>query len=155
MDLLENKSHGSESRRQTVLNARSVVAVFGTGGILAGVLFLAAAFAIGWALGGPTADTRVVLGIATFQRNVAAPLVVAGQSFDDPNVTVMIIVVTVISMLILIPLTKALGRRAPPAPRRPERDGGGARRASRRRPVARRRDPQLRAVTIAPGIGKP
>jgi bile acid:Na+ symporter, BASS family len=101
---------------QTVLNARSVVAVFGTGGILAGVLFLAAAFAIGWALGGPTADTRVVLGIGTFQRNVAASLVVAGQSFDDPNVTVMIIVVTVVSMLILIPLTKALGRRAPAGP---------------------------------------
>ena len=35
---------------QTVLNIRSVVAVFGTGGILAGVLFLGVGVAVGWAL---------------------------------------------------------------------------------------------------------
>ena len=101
---------------QTVLNFRSVVAVFGTGGILAGVVFLAAGYAVGWALGGPTSDTRVVLGLGTFQRNIAAALVVANQSFKDPNVTVMIIVVTVVSMLILVPLSKALGRRSPARP---------------------------------------
>ena len=101
---------------QTVLNFRSVVAVFGTGGILAGVVFLAAAYAIGWALGGPKSDTRVVLGLGTAQRNIAAALVVANQSFDDPNVTVMIIVVTVVAMLVLIPLSKALGRRSPARP---------------------------------------
>ncbi len=37
---------------QTLLNVRSVLAVFGTGGILAGVLFLAVGFVVGWALGG-------------------------------------------------------------------------------------------------------
>ena len=101
---------------QTVLNFRSIVAVFGSGGILAGVVFLAAAYAIGWALGGPTSDTRVVLGLGTAQRNIAAALVVADQSFDDPKVTVMIIVVTVVTMLVLIPLCKALGRRSPARP---------------------------------------
>ena len=98
---------------QTVFNARSIVAVFGTGGILAASPLLAAAFAIGWVLGGPGMDTRLVLGLGTAQRNIAAALVVAGQSFNDPKVIVMIIVVTVVGMLILIPLCKALSRRSP------------------------------------------
>ena len=71
---------------QTLLNVRSVVAVFGTGGILAGVLFLGVGVAVGWALGGSARDTRSVLGLGTAQRNIAAALVVANQSFEDPNV---------------------------------------------------------------------
>src|SRR4051812_39856226 len=38
---------------QTLLNVRGVVAVFGTGGILAGVVFLAAGGGVGGVLGGP------------------------------------------------------------------------------------------------------
>src|SRR5881397_1718367 len=41
-----------------VTNIKNVLAVFGTGGILAGLLFIAVAFAVGWWLGGPTTDTR-------------------------------------------------------------------------------------------------
>jgi BASS family bile acid:Na+ symporter len=78
---------------QTLLNLRSVAAVFGTFGILAAVVFLAAGYATGWVLGGPANDTRVVLGLGTSQRNIAASLVVAGQSFDDPTVVVMVVVV--------------------------------------------------------------
>ena len=70
---------------QTLLNVRSVMAVFGTGGILAGVLFLAVGFVVGWALGGAATETRSVLGLGTAQRNIAAALVVANQSFDDPE----------------------------------------------------------------------
>src|SRR3954447_9407916 len=97
---------------QTLLNLRSVAAVFGTFGILAAVIFLAAGYAIGWVLGGPARDTRVVLGLATAQRNIAASLVVAGQSFDDPTIVVMVVVVAVASSLMLVPLAGALGRRA-------------------------------------------
>ena len=67
---------------QTVLNVRSVIAVFGTGGILAGVLFLGVGVAVGWALGGSTRETRSVMGLGTAQRNIAAALVVANQSFQ-------------------------------------------------------------------------
>src|SRR3954469_2222678 len=80
---------------QTLFNVRSVVAVFGTGGILAGVMFLAVGFSVGWALGGSTRGTRSVLGLGTAQRNIAAALVVANQSFDDPNVGVMIVVIAI------------------------------------------------------------
>ena len=99
---------------QTLLNVRSVMAVFGTGGILAGVVFLAVGFAAGWALGGSTGDTRSVMGLGTAQRNIAAALVVANQSFDDPNVVVMVVVIAIVGLLTLMPLSRALGRRVPP-----------------------------------------
>jgi len=96
---------------QTLLNVRSVLAVFGTGGILAGVLFLAVGFVVGWALGGPATETRSVLGLGTAQRNIAAALVVANQSFDDPNVVVMVVVIAIVGLLTLMPLSRVLGRR--------------------------------------------
>ncbi len=96
----------------TLLNIRSVMAVFGTGGILAGALFLVAGFAVGWALGGSTGQTRLVLGLGTSQRNIAAALVVANQSFSDPDVVVMVVVVAIVGLLVLMPLSRKLGRRA-------------------------------------------
>jgi bile acid:Na+ symporter, BASS family len=95
----------------TVFNVRSVLAVFGTGGILAGLLFLAFGFGIGWLLGGPTTDTRRVLGLGTSQRNIAAALVVGGQSFHDPDVVVMVVVVAIVGLLLLIPLSRFLAKR--------------------------------------------
>jgi bile acid:Na+ symporter, BASS family len=97
---------------QTLLNVRSVMAVFGTGGILAGILFLGVGVAVGWALGGSSRDTRTVLGLGTAQRNIAAALVVANQSFDDPNVVVMVVVVAIAGLLTLMPLSRVLGRRS-------------------------------------------
>jgi BASS family bile acid:Na+ symporter len=105
---------------QTLLNVRSVVAVFGTGGILAGVLFLAVGFVVGWALGGAR-ETRSVLGLGTAQRNIAAALVVANQSFDDPNVVVMVVVIAIVGLLTLMPLSRALGRRVATATAAPVR----------------------------------
>lgn len=106
---------------QTLLNVRSVVAVFGTGGILAGVLFLAVGFIVGWALGGAARETRSVLGLGTAQRNIAAALVVANQSFDDPNVVVMVVVIAIVGLLTLMPLSRALGRRVAAATATPVR----------------------------------
>jgi BASS family bile acid:Na+ symporter len=94
----------------TVFNIKSVLAVFGTFGILAGVLFLAAGYGIGWALGGPAADTRPVLGLGTAQRNIAAALVVGNQSFPDPDVVVMVVVVAIVGLLTLMPLSRALSK---------------------------------------------
>ena len=98
---------------QTLFNIRSVIAVFGTGGILAGVVFLAIGFLVGWVLGGATAQTRSVMGLGAAQRNIAAALVVANQSFTDPGVVVMVVVIAIVSFLALMPLARALGRRTP------------------------------------------
>ena len=94
----------------TLFNVGSVLAVFGTRGILAGLLFLAAGYGIGWALGGPADDTRPVLGLGTAQRNIAAALVVGSQSFDDPKVVVMVVVVAIVGLLLLMPLSRRLAR---------------------------------------------
>src|SRR5213595_1114122 len=93
-----------------VTNIKNVLAVFGTGGILAGLLFIAVAFAVGWWLGGPTTDTRRVLALGTAQRNIAAALVVGSQSFSDPKVVVMVVVVAIVSLLVLMPLSRKLAK---------------------------------------------
>jgi len=67
----------------TAANIDKVLQVFGTRGILAGLLFIALGFGTGWLLGGPDAGTKRVMALGTGQRNIAAALVVASQSFSD------------------------------------------------------------------------
>jgi BASS family bile acid:Na+ symporter len=95
----------------TAANIDKVLDVFGTRGILAGLLFIALGFAIGWMLGGPGNDTRRVLALGTAQRNIAAALVVGRQSFSDPKVVVMAIVVAIVGLIVLMPLSRALANR--------------------------------------------
>src|SRR5262249_52414343 len=92
----------------TVSNVNHVLAVFGTRGILAGLLFIAIGFVAGWLLGGPDTSTRRVLALGTAQRNIAAALVVGSQSFSDPKVVVMLVVVAIVGLLILMPLSRKL-----------------------------------------------
>src|SRR6266446_5953865 len=65
----------------TAANIDKVLQVFGTRGILAGLLFIALGLGTGWLLGGTNADTKRVMALGTGQRNIAAALVVASQSF--------------------------------------------------------------------------
>jgi BASS family bile acid:Na+ symporter len=95
----------------TAANIDKVLQVFGTRGILAGLLFIALGLGIGWLLGGPDANTKRVMALGTGQRNIAAALVVASQSFDDPKVVVMVIVVAIVGLIILMPLSRALANR--------------------------------------------
>jgi len=95
---------------QVVLHFTSVLSVFGTRAILAGLLFIALGYGLGWLLGGPAADTRTVLGLGTAQRNIAAALVVASQNFSNFNVVVMVVVVAMVSLLVLMPLSRRLAR---------------------------------------------
>ena len=95
----------------TAANINNLVAVFGTRGILAGLLFIAVGLGIGWLLGGPGMDTRRVLALGTALRNIAAALVVGSQSFSDPKVVVMVVVVTIVSLLDLMPLSRLLAKR--------------------------------------------
>jgi BASS family bile acid:Na+ symporter len=92
----------------TAANLDKVLQVFGTRGILAGLLLIAVGFGIGWLLGGPGNDTRSVMALGTGQRNVAASFVVATQSFSDPKVVVMVIVVAIVGLIILMLLSRAL-----------------------------------------------
>jgi bile acid:Na+ symporter, BASS family len=96
----------------TAANINNVLAVFGTRGILAGLLFIAVGFSMGWLLGGPGMDTRRVLALGTAQRNIAAALVVGSQSFRDPKVVVIVVVVAIVSLLVLMPLSRLLAKRS-------------------------------------------
>ncbi|HEY1269760.1 MAG TPA: bile acid:sodium symporter [Candidatus Binatia bacterium] len=91
-----------------ITNFSNVLSVFGTGGILAGILFIAIGFALGWFLGGSEKTVRSVSALGTAQRNIAAALVVGGQSFSDPKVVVMVVVVATVGLLILMPLSRKL-----------------------------------------------
>jgi bile acid:Na+ symporter, BASS family len=93
-------------------NIDKVLQIFGTRGILAGLLFIAMGFGIGWLLGGTSSETKRVLALGTAQRNIAAALVVGSQSFSDPKVVVMVIVVAIVGLIILMPLSRALANRA-------------------------------------------
>lgn len=92
-----------------VTNVKNVIALFGTRGIWASILFLFGGAGIGWLLGGPGAGTRGVMALGTAQRNIAAALAVGGQNFNDPRVLVMVVVVGVVGLLILMPLARILG----------------------------------------------
>jgi BASS family bile acid:Na+ symporter len=94
------------------LNFRSVVSVFGTGAIFAGLLFVVLSIVIGWLLGGRNREIQVSLGLGTGSRNVAAALLIGAQNFKDPKVNVMVIVSALASLLILLPLARAFGKRA-------------------------------------------
>ena len=92
----------------TAANIDKVLQVFGTRAILAGLLFIALGLGTGWLLGGPGADTKRVMALGTGQRNIAAALVVASQSFNDAKVVVMVIVVAIVGLIVLMPLSRAL-----------------------------------------------
>jgi len=94
----------------TAANIDKVLQVFGTRGILAGVLFIAFGFCVGWLLGGANNDTRNVLALGTAQRNIAAALVVASQSFSDPKVVVMVIVVAIVGLVTIMPFARMLAK---------------------------------------------
>ncbi len=85
--------------------------VFGTGAILAALLFIAGAFVIGYLLGITGRGTREELALGTAQRNTAAATVVATQSLSDPDTIVMVVVTSIVSMAILFPLATALRKR--------------------------------------------
>ena len=91
-----------------VANIDKILLVFGTRGILAGFLLVALGFGIGWMVGGPGSDTRRALALGTGQRNIAAAFVVASESFSDPTVVIMVIVVTIVGLLTLMPLCHML-----------------------------------------------
>ena len=96
-----------------VLHLRSMLGLFGTGAILASALVLGGAFLIGYVLRGFRGEERGEAALATAQRNYAAAIVVARESFEQsPNVLVMVVAISLISMALLFPAAHLLSRRA-------------------------------------------
>lgn len=93
-----------------VLNFSSMIALVGTLGILAGIVFILIALIIGYLLGGSNPGDKSVMGLGTAQRNIAAALVVAGQNFGTEVITYLVLI-AVISLVILMPAAGEIGRR--------------------------------------------
>jgi len=95
------------------LHLPSLLRVFGTGAIYAGLLFSVLSALSGWLLGGGDAVHRTVLGLGTGFRSFPAALIVSVQNFTDPNVSVMVIVTTLSALVVLLPAAWLMGKREP------------------------------------------
>ena len=93
-----------------VLNFSSMIALVGTRGILAGIIFVIISLIIGYLLGGSDPKDKSVMGLGTAQRNIAAALVVAAQNFSTEVVTYLM-VIAIISLVILMPAAGEIGKR--------------------------------------------
>lgn len=101
-------------------NAHTIGALLSRGTpVLAAVLAILGAFVIGYGFGGGKRHRRETLGLGTAQRNIAASMVVATQSFDDPRVNAMVVVTSLLTLVVLFPIAFTLRRLRP----RAQRDG--------------------------------
>lgn len=87
-----------------------VLKAVGSGAILAALLLILGSFALGYVLGGPAQDSRVVLSLGTAQRNISAALVVAASNFTDPSVVVMIIIGSLLMTVFLLVAAGEFGK---------------------------------------------
>ena len=98
-----------------VVNFRNVLALFGTGAILATLLFIAISVLAGYFLGGPATDNKRVLALGTGQRNLAAAFLIATANFaEQPNVLVYLAAVSLLLMVALVPTSAEFGKRSEP-----------------------------------------
>jgi len=93
-----------------VLNFSSMIALVGSFGILAGIIFIVVALVIGYLLGGSDPGIKSVMGLGSGQRNISAALVVAAQNFDADVITYLM-VVAIIGFIVLFPAAGELGKR--------------------------------------------
>ncbi len=93
--------------------------ILGTGVLLAGLVFIAGAFVIGYLSGHGIDHLEDVSGLGTAQRNTAAAMIVASQNFTDPTVLVVITLVSTAGIVMLLAIARVLRRdnlAATPAP---------------------------------------
>ena len=93
-----------------VLNFSSMIALVGSFGILAGIIFILVSLVIGYLLGGSDRGDKSVMGLGTAQRNISAALVVAAQNFSVDVITYLM-VITIIGLVVLMPAAGELGKR--------------------------------------------
>jgi len=88
----------------------NMISIIGTGAILVGLAFVAAAFGLGYLAGAGKDRLEDVGGLGTAQRNTAAGVIIAVQNFSNPNVLVMLTLANTLGIVMLLFLAKALSR---------------------------------------------
>jgi BASS family bile acid:Na+ symporter len=92
-------------------NLDELIKMLKTGAILAGILLVLGAFAVGYLLS--RRERSGVLGLGTAQRNIAGAMVIASRDFTDRGVLVMVTACALVGLLVLFPIAWLLSRRAP------------------------------------------
>ncbi len=98
-----------------VLQWDNIVSLFGTGAVIAIVVFMLTSLALGYVVGGGGSDpaTRSVMGLGTAQRNLSAALVVGAMNFSSsPNVLITVVAAGLIGLVLLLPIGAELGKRS-------------------------------------------
>jgi BASS family bile acid:Na+ symporter len=88
-----------------------LIEILKTGAVVAGVLLIVGAFAVGFLLSRP--ERSSVLGLGTAQRNIAAAMVIASGGFSDPDILVMVTASELAGLFVLFPIAWLLSRRTP------------------------------------------
>jgi BASS family bile acid:Na+ symporter len=88
----------------------NLLKIIGTGAFLVGLLFVVAAFGLGYLAGWGKDHLEDIGGLGTAQRNTAAGVIIAIQNFKDPNVFVMLTLANILGIVMLLFLAKALSR---------------------------------------------
>ncbi len=94
-----------------ILYSAEMLQLLGTGAILAGVLFFVIAFVAGYLIGGPGRDTRLTLAFMSSARNIGVAFMIASQTFNDPDVLLMITLMLILMVVILLPAAYWFSRR--------------------------------------------
>jgi bile acid:Na+ symporter, BASS family len=92
-------------------NFQELIRIVRGGAILAGVLLIAGAFAMGFLLSRP--ERSAVLGLGTAQRNVAGAMVIASRDFNHTDILLMVTASVLAGLLLLFAIAWLLSRRTP------------------------------------------
>jgi bile acid:Na+ symporter, BASS family len=84
--------------------------ILGSGAFLVGLLFVLAAFGLGYVAGWGKDHLEDVGALGTAQRNTAAGVIVAIQNFKDPNVFVMLTLANMLGIVMLLIIARMLSR---------------------------------------------
>ena len=90
------------------LNLKAMTGFVGSFAIGTFAVYVLGMVAIGHLLGGADRSKRTVFALGAGNRNIPAALVVAGASFNDPAITVMVLVGAVTGLVLLLVLAKAM-----------------------------------------------
>jgi BASS family bile acid:Na+ symporter len=88
----------------------NLLKILGTGAFLVGLLFVLAAFGLGYLAAWGKDHLEDVGALGTAQRNTAAGVIVAIQNFKDPNVFVMLTLANMLGIVMLLVIAKMLSR---------------------------------------------
>jgi BASS family bile acid:Na+ symporter len=91
-----------------LLHFRTVLDMLATSAVVASVFLLVGSFAIGWLFGAFGEHLDDEMAFATANRNFAAAMVVAAKSIRDPDVLMMVVVMSLLWLAVLFPAAKLM-----------------------------------------------